>query len=216
MRTPLFPPPKEIDACAKASAVGEVKNAVKESAGGCHRIALPNKKGPGWDVDGLDGEIQAASAEVHSLLKHPNAYQHQGDHQGGFTCDVNEAAMRYLATTGMGDPAPPLKTPQGSFVGQDETIGNVNEAAMRDLATTGMGNPAAPVKSPQHSRALLTWIGSSLPTHVCTILENTAHKPSCTKRLAKRLQTSWGSIETDWLRLDSPNFLSALLAAYGC
>lgn len=152
-RTPLIPPPKEIDARAKASAVGEVKNAVKESAGGCHRIALPNKKGPGWDVDGLDGEIQAASAEVHSLLKHPNAYQHQGDHQGGFTCDVNEAAMRYLATTGMGDPAPPLKTPQGSFVGQDETIGNVNEAAMRDLATTGMGNPAAPVKSPQHSRA---------------------------------------------------------------
>ena len=53
----------------------------------------------------------------------------------------------------MGDPTPPLKIPQGSFVGQDETIGNVNEAAMRDLATTGMGNPAAPVKSPQHSRA---------------------------------------------------------------
>ena len=63
-RTPLIPPPKEIDARAKASAVGEVKNAVKESAGGYHWIALPNKKGPGWDIDGLDGEIQAASAEV--------------------------------------------------------------------------------------------------------------------------------------------------------
>ena len=91
--------------------------------GRCAQKCRKPRFGCGWDVDGLEGEVQAASTG-----------------QGGFS--------------GYEGHASPLKTPQGSFVGQDKTIGIVNEAVMRDVAITGvMGNPAAPVKTPQDSRA---------------------------------------------------------------
>ena len=38
--------------------------------------------------------------------------------------NVNEAAMRDLATTGMGNPVAPVKSPQHSRAGKDETIGD--------------------------------------------------------------------------------------------
>ena len=132
---PLIPPPKKIDAYAKASALEKGKNAALMAAdlhiNGPHRMAVTAKKGPGWTVDGkIDGVHQTG------FSGNQYAYQPQISHHGG---DVNEAARMYLHHTFMVPVPPIMKTPVGkapggciqgpsnarghSNVGQDETSG---------------------------------------------------------------------------------------------